>query len=804
MWRKAYPLRPSGRPWRVLLVAALLLMVLPQTTRAATLPAGFTETLVASGLAAPTTMAIAPDGRLFVAEQGGTLRVIKNGVLLTQPFLTVETDASGERGLLGIAFDPNFASTRHVYVYYTATTPTLHNRVSRFTANGDVAQAGSERVIVDLDPLNSPTARIHNGGAMHFGPDGKLYIAVGENGIPQYAQTLANRFGKLLRLNADGSIPTDNPFYSQATGANRAIWALGLRNPYRFAFQPGTGRLYINDVGRDTWEEINEGAAGANYGWPTTEGPTTDPRFRAPIFAYRHGDGTDRGCAITGGVFYNPATGGFPADPYRGDYFFTDYCNGWLRHYDPATGAVAVFATGLSWPVDLAVSPTGVLYYLARGTGPTTGVVYQIQYSTGQAPAIPPAGQPAPVTVAAGQPATFRVSATGSPPLAYQWQRDNQPIGGATGPGYTLPAATVADSGASFRVVVSNAHGDVTSAAARLTVVPANPPTAVISAPAEGARYTAGQTLSFTGSATDPEQGALPPSALTWTVDFHHDDHTHPLYPATSGKSGDSVVLPNRGHPETNVWYRITLTARDATGLEHTTTRDVRPNLGSLTLASQPAGAPLTLDGQPVTAPSTTPSVVGTIRAVSAPTSWTLNGVRHVFERWSDGGAATHDITTPATPATYTAVYRADTGGQGTGLTATYYNNNNFTGTTVTRLDPMIDFAWGNGAPAPGIAADTFSVRWEGRVRADHSETYTFTTRADDGVRLWVDGQLLINNWPARWPLERSASIALVGGREYDIVMEYYENYATARASLLWSSPSTPRAVVPTSHLFPR
>ena len=232
-------------------------------------------------------MAFAPDGRLFVAEQGGRLRVIKNGALLPTEFLSVTTTSSGERGLLGIAFDPNFASNHFVYVYYTATSPTVHNRVSRFIANGDVAVPGSESVILELNPLSDATN--HNGGAIHFGLDGKLYIGVGENANGANAQTLSNLLGKMLRINPDGSIPSDNPFFTTASGDNRAIWALGLRNPFTFAIEPTTGRLFINDVGENSQEEINDGIAGSNYGWPATEGPTSNPNFRSPLFAYGHG-----------------------------------------------------------------------------------------------------------------------------------------------------------------------------------------------------------------------------------------------------------------------------------------------------------------------------------------------------------------------------------------------------------------------------------------------------------------------------------------------------------------------------------
>ena len=324
-------------------------------------------------------MAFAPDGRLFVCQQGGQLRVIKNGSLLSTPFVSLTVDFSGERGLLGIAFDPNFATNHYLYVYYTVATSPIHNRVTRFTATGDAAAPGSEVVILELNNLSSATN--HNGGAIHFGPDGKLYIAVGENANGANSQTLSNLLGKMLRINADGTIPTDNPFFNTATGNNRAIWALGLRNPFTFAFQPGTGRMFINDVGESTYEEINDGIAGSNYGWPITEGPTSNPAFRGPIYFYGHGTSNTTGCAIVGGTFYNPPVPQFPSS-YTGKYFFADLCNGWIRVFDPATGTATAFATGISGPVDLHVGPDGALYYLALGSG---GQVFRVSALPAQA-----------------------------------------------------------------------------------------------------------------------------------------------------------------------------------------------------------------------------------------------------------------------------------------------------------------------------------------------------------------------------------------------------------------------------------
>lgn len=347
----------------------VLVLVVVSATYAATLPEGFTETAI-SGLSNPTAMQIAPDGRIFVCQQGGALRVIENGVLLSTPFVTLSVDSSGERGLLGIAFDPNFATNNFLYLYYTVPSNPGRNRVSRFTANGDVAVPGSETIIWELNALTDATN--HNGGAIHFGPDGKLYIAVGENADPENAETLANMLGKMLRINANGTIPEDNPFFNIASGNNRSIWALGLRNPFTFAFQPGTGRMFINDVGQDDFEEINDGIAGSNYGWPATEGVTTNPAFRSPLFAYTH----DEGCAIAGGAFYNPVTVQFPPS-FIGKYFFADLCGGWIRLFDPATGTASDFATDASFPVDLKVGADGSLYYLSRGAG----AVFRVQFA---------------------------------------------------------------------------------------------------------------------------------------------------------------------------------------------------------------------------------------------------------------------------------------------------------------------------------------------------------------------------------------------------------------------------------------
>jgi glucose/arabinose dehydrogenase len=606
------------------------------------------DTVVASGtVSSATTMALAPDGRIFVAEQAGRLRVIKNNTLLATPFVTVPVTSTDERGLLGVTFDPGFATNRFVYVYYTAASPVV-NRVVRYTAsasNPDVAEAGSAQVILDNIPSQSG---YHNGGSLHFGPDGKLFIAVGENHTSSNAQSTSSITGKLLRLNADGSIPAGNPY-------GNPVWSLGLRNPFTFDIEQATGRIFINDVGAGSYEEINEtsiSTAGTNFGWPTTEGPTTDSRFRSPFHYYTHASGQ---CAITGGAFYDPATVNFPA-PYTNDYFYADFCAGWIKSVDLTTKAESTLlpASGSRSPVDIDIAEDGSLYYLARGQGQVRRVRF---VDSGTAPSI--SAHPQPVTVPVGGNATFSVSATGSAPLSYRWQRNGADIPGATGSSYTLSGAQAADSGAQFRVIVSNESGSATSNAATLTVTGNRPPVPAINVPMTGGSYSAGDTISYAGSATDPEDGSLGGARFTWRIDFHHADHVHPFLQPASGSTSGSFTIPTTGHTDANVWYRIVLTVRDSGGLEATTFRDVQPRTARVTLATSVPGLQLELDGQPVTTPHSHTGVVGMQRTIAAPSSQVVGGRVYVFTGWSDGGAATHTISTPASDTTYTANYLA-------------------------------------------------------------------------------------------------------------------------------------------------
>jgi glucose/arabinose dehydrogenase len=219
-----------------------LLLVL--NAKGQTLPTGFSQVLVTNEISKPTLMAFAPDGRLFISQQTGELRIVKNGSLLAQPFISLSVYSSGERGLLGVAFDPNFTSNHYLYLYYTLPSG-ANNRISRFTANGDVVVTGSEVPILDLDPIGS--SLLHFAGDMKFGPDGKLYVSTGDDVHGSNSQNLDSYHGKILRINPDGSVPAGNP-YTSGSNQKLRVWASGLRNPYTLNFQPGTGRQRIIEI----------------------------------------------------------------------------------------------------------------------------------------------------------------------------------------------------------------------------------------------------------------------------------------------------------------------------------------------------------------------------------------------------------------------------------------------------------------------------------------------------------------------------------------------------------------------------
>jgi glucose/arabinose dehydrogenase len=685
------------------LVAALIGTAAPA---GATVPAGFVDELVAT-VGGPTAIAFTPDGRMLITTQGGTIRVVQGGVLQPTPALDLGAQgvicSNSERGLLGIAVDPQFASNNFVYVYYTfkksgscpfndATNPV--NRVSRFTlaANNTISFASQ---LVLVDNIHS-FAGNHNAGDVQFGKDGLLYVSVGDGGCDYQGTGCAgsnaaarqryHMLGKILRITKDGAIPAGNPFMGagsarcNVTGsvASNLIcqetYSWGLRNPFRIAFNSNAAGtvFHINDVGQNTWEEVDVGAAGADYAWNACEGffangsQSTDcnppsPQTTDPIFAYNHSDG----CAsITGGAFV-PTSANWPA-PFSGAYLVSDYVCGKIFRLVPGAGGIftrADFATGLGSgsAVHMTFGPNGAeqaLYYTTYAGG---GQVRRIRHTAGNTPPTAvltanPTSGPAPLTV------TFNGSGSFDPegqPLSYQWTFGDgqsqttstssiQHIYGSTG---TFNAS----------LVVVDSQGAPSPAETEVIQVGNTAPTPSIISPAAGTLFTVGQTITLTGSATDAQDGTLPSTSLTWTVLRHHDQHTHPWFGPTSGNNLTfQAPAPEDLSATTNSWLEVILTATDSGGLSTTVTRRVDPKTVAITFATNPAGRRVVVNGVSMVGPTTIMSWQGYVLNVSVPKQspwkWTS---------WSDGGAKNHSITTPSTPTTYTATFTQGGGGGG-------------------------------------------------------------------------------------------------------------------------------------------
>jgi len=796
---------------RFLLCLFLLAFIAPSSLFAQ-FPAGFAAINVVQNLD-PTAMTLAPNGDIFLAEKNGRVRIIRNGQVLIQPFIELQVDNYNERGLSGITVHPDYPATPFVYLYYTVPGGN-HNRLVRVQAANDQAILGSMETLLDLDQM---VGTIHNGGAMLFGTDGMLYVAVGDGAGFGVAQSLQSFLGKILRVMPDGTIPTDNPFYQQTTGNYRAIWATGLRNPFTFTIQPVTGRMAVGDVGGEKFEEVNIIEKGKNYGWPTAEGlwqgPGAPPtNYQDPLHAYSHAIG----CCVTGAAFYNPAVNQFPA-AYAGQLFFGEYCRGKIWYIDPVSGGNPTeFATGLNRPLALLTHPDGSLYCITRGglgggseldnTSSTGGALLRVTYNPNGVPLV--ARQPVNQFLSVGETARFDLKAAGNAPFSYQWLRDGTDIPGATADTLVLPMVALADSGALFSCRITNNGGQILSNTALLRVTNNLRPVVSIELPILGALYKAGQTLAFKGTGVDPETGPLPVQSLGWRIDFHHNEHTHPGLPYTSGLSDGVIFVPQVGETAHNVWYRVHLFGQDAAGLTQHVWRDVFPQKSILNINTQPNGLPLQLNGQPIATPKTDTSVVGILRSITAPAFATQNGQAYLFESWSDGETVnTREIETATQNATLTAQYQALQTGNGTGLLGLYFNNDNGSFTqpvTAWRIDPQLDFYWPGSPYAPQIGPDVFAARWRGDLEPWLTGDYYFYLRADDGVRLWVNGSLLIDSWvPSDGETRRGGPIRLEKGQRVPIQAELLELSGEAEIHLEWGFSDDQRGVIPSTQLYP-
>jgi glucose/arabinose dehydrogenase len=648
----------------------------PERAPATSAAGAFQNQILISGVfQLPTGVKFLPDGTLLVLELGGKIWRV-SGVtwdVSPTPFLLIGNigTVNGQQGLMDLVLDPDFSSNRYYYVFYTLGSPN-RDRASRFTATADLAgtEPGSELVVYE-DPQDANAE--HHGGALNFGNDGKLYVTTGEHFNANDAQSLTSPRGKVLRFNKDGTVPADNPFYDGPGPNVDAIWALGLRNPYRASYDSVTGRLYIGDVGGNVnataREELNVGAAGANFGWPSCEGAScTDGAhvYTSPLFSYGHDDALHplpggRDACITGGFVYRGSQ--FPSE-YYGNYFFADYSQNWIKRLTLDAGGAVTGVFNFE-PVDgssdgdsgdivgLTPGPDGALYYVDLGysdTTYTTGVskIRRIRYVANDLP---------PTAVASAQPTqgpaplTVNFSSAGSldpegDPLTFAWTFGDGGTAALANPAHTFAS----DGPYTVRLTVSD--GTVSSFAT-VGIRVGNPPVPTISAPLDGVLFRAGDVIPFSGSATDPEDGVLPASGFTWNIDFLHEGHIHPTLPQVGVRSG-TFVIPSTGHDfHEFTRYRLTLTVTDSDGLQGQSSVIIFPDKVNLSFDTTPSAVALTLDGVPHTTPFVYDTLKGFRHELGAPDPPGLG-----FVSWSDGGARNHTLVVPGADAALAASYK--------------------------------------------------------------------------------------------------------------------------------------------------
>jgi glucose/arabinose dehydrogenase len=627
------------------------------------LASGFVQTKLAGGLSRPVAFAFAPGGDIYIGEQAGTIVLYRNGAVLPTPVITLNAFFHGETGLLGMALDPNFATNGYLYVSYTlaATTSTGtvgYAQLSRLTVANGVASPSSEKVLYRGNQTQNQDGTSgsydHAGNDVQVGPDGKLWWSVGDN-VPviSNAQDLNNIYGKILRFNLDGSVPADNPFVN-VRGAVPYIYAYGIRNPWRFTFLPN-GHVMTGDTGSSYWEDLNTIQPGENFGWPFKEGDCGSCGYANPAYAYGHYP-TD--AAISAVAAYSGST--FP-QAFDHVVFFGDY----LRHtidavtFDPTyqtETSDTVFDSSAGTIADLQEGPDGNLYFVGVFDGSLSRISAPGPFPPTASASATPSGGPAPLTV--------QLSSAGSSdpfglPLTYSWNfGDGSAASSAANPSHTY------STNGTYTATVTVSDGAHSSTASTQVVVGQSPPTAAINAPST---YNAGDTVSFSGSATDPVDGTLQPYAYSWKVDYYangvvrpsyYAEVADPFYGPLSGVTSGSFTIPTDPSQVPGSFYRITLSVTDSAGLQSVVTHDIHPNLTSWSANTNVAGAGYFVDGSWQTGPSSTTDVVGVKHVLMGmPLAQTLGGATYRFAGFADGSALADAVTAGSGSGSYTADY---------------------------------------------------------------------------------------------------------------------------------------------------
>jgi uncharacterized repeat protein (TIGR01451 family) len=750
---------PERRKARAASIAGLALILAAHAAVAATSykQPGFSETVVFNGLVSPTTVRFLPDGRVVVAEKSGLIKLFPN--ISTNSYtvvadLTTEVHNFWDRGLLGLAIDPNFATNHFIYVLYTFDAPiggvpptwgpgdgisdgcptppgattdgcVVSGRLSRLTATGTDWTA-SEQVLINDWCQQFPS---HSIGSLNFGADGYLYITGGEgasfsntdwgqfgggtgsptpknpcgdppagvggdetpptaeggalrsqsSGRPANEPRLLN--GALLRVDpATGAGVPGNPFFSSTDANARRIVAYGLRNPFRSTMKPGTNDLWIADVGWNDWEEINrvpDVATARNFGWPCYEGAGHEGGYDAanlnicealyasgdvvaPFLTYNHGahvvanDGCTTGSSSIAGIAFYTGGSNYPSN-YDGALLFSDYSRNCMWIMFPGTGGdpdpatTAAFASAAQGPVDVQLGSDGNFYYVDFNAGQLLRIEYGLH---AVATATPMSG---------GIPLTVQFDGSGSTPaqpgdtLSYAWDLDGD--GQFDDSTLQKPTHQYTVAGTyTVRLKVTDQRGGSDISSPLTISADEGMPTATILTPLPSLTWKVGDPIGFSGTGSDPQDGTLPPSAFAWTIIIHHcpsNCHTH-VYQTFNGVTSGSFPAPDHEYPS---YLEIQLVVTDSDGNTGSASVTIQPQTVALTLISAPAGLQLTVGTLTATAPFVDTVIVNSQnQLVAAPTQGAYPVVLE-FANWSDGGAATHTITAPASPVSLTATY---------------------------------------------------------------------------------------------------------------------------------------------------
>jgi PKD repeat protein/glucose/arabinose dehydrogenase len=699
-------LRAASSAVVVLLVAAVALVVGAGAAAAEeVVPPGFTVTAEPTGSGSVVEIAPAPDGRRFLAEKGGRVKVLHPDGRVTQLLdLRNRVNSYSDRGLLGLAVDNGFASNGWLYLLFSQELDParpdgdgpMTSALTRVTVRADstVADPTSPGTYIlgseGQEPCPTPDDTLdcmpsdhywHSIGTVRVDPtDGTLWVGSGDAHVTPIDGTSYRTFdptntaGKILHVDKSGRGLANHPFCPEVTDLTRTctkVYATGFRNPYRFTLRPGKGPV-VGDVGQGAHEEIDLAQPGRNYGWPCYEGPAryrlhesssvcqalyaqegTAAGATGPSWSYPHASGAS---VIAGPVYQGSS---YPADM-RGDIFVGDYVQGWVKRLevddqDRVTAAHG-FATGWTG-VSLFEAPGGDIGYVDMGWASGAAGVRTYRYSGAQNPsptatltATPTSGV-APLTV------TFSSAGSNDPggePLTYEWDfGDNSPRATTPNPQHVYTAVGQYTA----TLTVRDPQGATATATAHITVGDNAAPSVTIDSPTTDFLYSNGTAVQLTGSATDAEDGPLEGSRLSWQVMLRHNTHLHQIATSTGATSS---FVPVTDH-DADSSYEIRLTATDSRGATTTAVRTLQPRTVQLTLASSVPGIPLSYDGEEEAAPWTRTAAVGFRATVEAPATHVVDGVTYEFRSWSDGGAARHTIDVPSSSATLTARYEPAT-----------------------------------------------------------------------------------------------------------------------------------------------